>query len=59
MTGTPIINSLRELWVLFDWACHGTLLGADYKVFKQEYEDPIVLGYDLSGFFHVFEESLL
>jgi SNF2 family DNA or RNA helicase len=44
MTGTPIINSLKELWVLFDWACQSALLGADYKAFKRTFEDPIVTG---------------
>ena len=44
MTGTPIINNLRELWVLFDWATQGALLGDNYAVFKREYEDRIVAG---------------
>jgi hypothetical protein len=44
MTGTPIINSLKELWVLFDWACQSALLGADYKAFRHNFEDPIVRG---------------
>jgi hypothetical protein len=49
MTGTPIVNSLKEMWVLFERACKGQLLGADYKKFKQEYEDCIVAGYVCSS----------
>ena len=44
MTGTPIVNSLKEMWVLFEWACKGRLLGNDYRAFKREYEDAIVKG---------------
>ncbi|XP_053276824.1 DNA excision repair protein ERCC-6-like [Pleuronectes platessa] len=40
LTGTPVQNNLRELWALFDFACHGTLLGTS-KTFKSEYENPI------------------
>ncbi|XP_060928234.1 DNA excision repair protein ERCC-6-like [Limanda limanda] len=40
LTGTPVQNNLRELWALFDFACHGTLLGTS-KTFKTEYENPI------------------
>lgn len=40
LTGTPVQNNLREMWSLFDFACHGTLLGTA-KTFKMEYENPI------------------
>lgn len=40
LTGTPVQNNLKELWALFDFACHGTLLGTA-KTFKSEYENPI------------------
>ncbi|XP_047449007.1 DNA excision repair protein ERCC-6-like isoform X2 [Mugil cephalus] len=40
LTGTPVQNNLREMWALFDFACHGTLLGTA-KTFKTEYENPI------------------
>ncbi|KAM8952856.1 DNA excision repair protein ERCC-6-like [Pelodytes ibericus] len=40
LTGTPIQNSLREMWALYDFACQGTLLGTS-KTFKMEYENPI------------------
>ncbi|XP_044053386.1 DNA excision repair protein ERCC-6-like isoform X2 [Siniperca chuatsi] len=40
LTGTPVQNNLREMWALFDFACHGTLLGTS-KTFKTEYENPI------------------
>jgi DNA excision repair protein ERCC-6 len=28
LTGTPIMNNLRELWALFDFATSGKVLGA-------------------------------
>ncbi|GAB6020126.1 DNA excision repair protein ERCC-6-like [Chamberlinius hualienensis] len=40
LTGTPIQNNLSELWSLFDYVHHGTLLGT-HKTFKTEYETPI------------------
>ncbi|KAK9521977.1 hypothetical protein VZT92_018478 [Zoarces viviparus] len=40
LTGTPVQNNLKEMWALFDFACHGTLLGTA-KTFKTEYENPI------------------
>ncbi|KAM7415467.1 hypothetical protein PAMA_017802 [Pampus argenteus] len=43
LTGTPVQNNLREMWALFDFACHGTLLGTA-KTFKTEYENPITRG---------------
>lgn len=40
LTGTPIENSLAELWSIFDYIMPGYLFG--YKKFKTEYEMPIV-----------------
>ena len=40
LTGTPIENSLAELWSIFDYIMPGYLFG--YKKFKTEYEVPIV-----------------
>ena len=40
LTGTPIENSLAELWSIFDYIMPGYLFG--YKKFKIEYEMPIV-----------------
>ncbi|XP_068559078.1 DNA excision repair protein ERCC-6-like [Cebidichthys violaceus] len=40
LTGTPVQNNLKEMWALFDFACHGTLLGTA-RTFKTEYENPI------------------
>ena len=40
LTGTPIENSLAELWSIFDFVMPGYLFG--YKKFKTEYEVPIV-----------------
>lgn len=40
LTGTPIENSLGELWSLFDFVLPGYLFG--YKRFKEEYEKPIM-----------------
>ena len=40
LTGTPIENSLAELWSIFDFIMPGYLFG--YKKFKTEYEVPIV-----------------
>ena len=40
LTGTPIENSLAELWSIFDYIMPGYLFG--YKKFKNEYETPIV-----------------
>ena len=40
LTGTPIENSLAELWSIFDFIMPGYLFG--YKKFKTEYETPIV-----------------
>lgn len=41
LTGTPIENSLSELWSIFDYIMQGYLF--DYKDFKQNYEIPIVV----------------
>ncbi|XP_034008889.1 DNA excision repair protein ERCC-6-like [Trematomus bernacchii] len=40
LTGTPVQNNLSELWALFNFACHGSLLGTA-RTFKTEYENPI------------------
>ena len=40
LTGTPIENSLSELWSIFDYAMPGYLFS--YKKFKELYETPIV-----------------
>ena len=40
LTGTPIENSLAELWSIFDYIMPGYLF--KYKKFKTEYETPIV-----------------
>ena len=40
LTGTPIENSLAELWSIFDFLMPGYLYG--YKYFKKEFEEPIV-----------------
>ena len=40
LTGTPIENSLAELWSIFDFIMPGYLY--DYKKFKNMYEAPIV-----------------
>ena len=39
LTGTPIENSLAELWSIFDYIMPGYLFS--YKKFKTEYETPI------------------
>lgn len=40
LTGTPIENSLAELWSIFDFIMPGYLFS--YKKFKSEYEMPII-----------------
>ena len=40
LTGTPIENSLAELWSIFDYIMPGYLF--QYKKFKSKYETPIV-----------------
>ena len=40
LTGTPIENSLSELWSIFDYIMPGYLFS--YKKFKEDYETPIV-----------------
>ena len=44
LTGTPIENSLSELWSIFDFVMPGYLFG--YRKFKELYETPIVKGED-------------
>lgn len=44
LTGTPIENSLAELWSIFDFIMPGYLF--NYKHFKAMYEVPIVKGED-------------
>ena len=45
MTGTPIENSLSELWSIFDFIMPGYLLS--YKKFKEQYEIPIAKDNDI------------
>ena len=47
LTGTPIENSLAELWSIFDFIMPGYLFS--YKIFKNLYEVPIVKDTDLSA----------
>ncbi len=44
LTGTPIENSLSELWSIFDFVMPGYLFS--YRKFKELYETPIVRGED-------------
>ena len=44
LTGTPIENSLAELWSIFDYIMPGYLFS--YKSFKADYETPIVKNED-------------
>ncbi|NBH18985.1 hypothetical protein D3Z55_16405 [Clostridiaceae bacterium] len=44
LTGTPIENSLSELWSIFDYLMPGIL--NSYKRFKENYEQPIVSSLD-------------
>ena len=44
LTGTPIENSLAELWSIFDFIMPGYLF--QYKKFKNSYETPIVKNED-------------
>ena len=44
LTGTPIENSLAELWSIFDFVMPGYLFS--YKKFKDEFETPIVKSND-------------
>lgn len=45
LTGTPIENSLAELWSIFDFLMPGYLF--TYTYFKKEYEQPIVKDHDM------------
>ena len=47
LTGTPIENSLAELWSIFDYIMPGYLFS--YKKFKEEYEIPIIKGNDMKA----------
>ena len=47
LTGTPIENSLSELWSIFDFIMPGYLF--NYHKFKELYEAPIVRGEDKSA----------
>lgn len=40
LTGTPIENSLAELWSIFDFCMPGYLYS--YSKFKENYEAPII-----------------
>jgi len=45
LTGTPIQNKLKELWVLVDWVTKGRLLGSSGQ-FALKYVEHIVKGQD-------------
>lgn len=45
LTGTPIENSLSELWSIFDFLMPGYLFS--YKKFKENYEMPIIKNEDM------------
>ncbi len=40
LTGTPIENSIAELWSIFDFVMPGYLY--NYNKFKQKFEEPIL-----------------
>lgn len=44
LTGTPIENSLSELWSIFDYLMPGFLYG--YETFRKEFEIPVVKNND-------------
>ena len=44
LTGTPIENSIAELWSIFDYIMPGYLY--NYNKFQREYETPIILNND-------------
>ena len=44
LTGTPIENSLSELWSIFDYLMPGFLYG--YETFRREFETPVVKNND-------------
>eukprot|EP00588_Corethron_pennatum_P023615 CAMPEP_0194311314 /NCGR_PEP_ID=MMETSP0171-20130528/8280_1 /TAXON_ID=218684 /ORGANISM="Corethron pennatum, Strain L29A3" /LENGTH=1645 /DNA_ID=CAMNT_0039065349 /DNA_START=32 /DNA_END=4969 /DNA_ORIENTATION=- len=43
LTGTPIMNNLKELWALTDWCTSGQVFGS-YKSFQQTFARPIEEG---------------
>lgn len=47
LTGTPIENSLTELWSIFDFIMPGYL--GSHSIFQQKYETPIVRNNDLDA----------
>lgn len=47
LTGTPIENSLAELWSIFDFVMPGYLF--NYKKFKENYETPIIKDSSISS----------
>lgn len=47
LTGTPIENSLSELWSIFDFLMPGYLYG--YTKFRREFEKPIVVKQDIEA----------
>lgn len=48
LTGTPIENSLAELWSIFDYIMPGYLFG--YRKFKKLFEEPIIKEEDQEAF---------
>jgi len=43
LTGTPIMNNLKELWALIDWSTSGKILGT-FRDFQQRFSRPIEEG---------------
>jgi SNF2 family DNA or RNA helicase len=43
LTGTPVLNDLEEMWSLFDWTSHGTLLG-ERAAFRNDFAKRIMAG---------------
>lgn len=48
LTGTPILNNLRDLWALFDFATNGKILG-DRKQYMANFANPIEAARDVNA----------
>lgn len=57
LTGTPIMNNLKELWTLFDWTSSGQLLG-ELKPFIKHFAKPIEAARDKKATNHEIQEGL-